>query len=65
MSITIHDLITCEPTIGGCSSCPEPNLRDVLISYYRPFYTTKMAEKLADEYLYALKNHLNTARRML
>lgn len=64
MSVTMQDLTHFRPIIGGCES-PEPSVREVLLTYYLPFFTTREAEKLADEYLLALKNHLNTARKVL
>jgi hypothetical protein len=64
MSITVRDLVSCTPRINGCTA-DEPNLRDILISYYLSFFTTNEAERRADQYLYALKNHLNMARRLV
>jgi hypothetical protein len=66
MSITLRDLRAFEPQLSKPEYGPEPTLHALAVHYYRSHGITEWkAGELADEYLRALKTHLNTARRMV
>jgi hypothetical protein len=59
MSITLIKLTTFRPYINGCNE-QEPPLREILAQYYaNGGFLKDKAYALADEYLRALKGHLN------
>jgi hypothetical protein len=56
---TLKQINEFRPFINGCKS-PEPQLREMLAIYYQQAFPRTKALELADEYIRALKKHLNS-----
>lgn len=61
MKVTLAQLHAFRPYVNGCKE-QEPGLRQILIQYYcNGGFAELKAQELADEYIRALKAHLNGA----